>query len=213
MDLLNFYFNWPNITLNLNLILFLIILFLILYNLKIKEYLNNFDLFNGNTQMEISEENLGIGSNTIKFKPNNKDKEIAYKLWIELSTRKLGIPLDEENDLIYEVYDSWYEFFKITRLTLKEFPVSKLQNNKSNEIIDITIRLLNGGLRRHLTKWQAKYRHWYVHELENSDPNISPQDIQKKFPEYNELIEDLKNVNNELIYYVDILQEIIFGER
>lgn len=213
MDIVTLNLNYADLTLKINIILFLIILALIFFNSKIKEYLNKFDFFNSSQDMEISEESLGIGSNTITFKPNNKDKEIAYKLWVELSTRKLGIPLNEENDLISDIYDSWYEFFKITRFTLKEFPVSKLQNNKSNEIIDITIRLLNGGLRKHLTKWQAKYRHWYKHELKNCDSKLSPQEIQRNFPEYNELIKDMKIVNEELIYYVSKLQEIVFGEK
>ena len=166
MDFITFDYNFPIISLNIHLIFFFIIVILLLFNFKkVRSYFNDFNFLNFNPDMEINEKNLGIGSNVIKFKPNNKDKEIAYKLWVELSTRKLGIPLDMENDVIYEVYKSWYEFFRITRITLKEFPVSKLQNNKSNKIIDITIRVLNGRLREHLTKWQAKFNRWYELEL------------------------------------------------
>lgn len=149
--------------------------------------------------MEVQGADIGIGSTIINFKPNKKDKEIAYKLWIELSTRKLGIPLDFENDVIYEVYNSWYEFFKITRNSLKEFPVSKLNNESSKDIIYISIGVLNGELRTHLTKWQAKFRRWYELERDkdiNSDK--SPQEIQEEFPEYDELCEDLKRLINGL---------------
>ena len=211
MNLFTFDYNFPNISLKIHLLVVIIILVLVLLDSeKVRSYLN---LFNFNQNMLIDEKSLGIGSNFIKFKPNNKDKEIAYKLWVELSTRKLGIPLDMENDVIYEVYKSWYEFFKITRSTLKEFPVSKLQNNNSNKIIDITIRVLNGRLRNHLTKWQSKYNRWYEFELENNASNISPQDIQKNFPEYDELVDDLKKVNDELMYYVSVLYNIVFSNE
>ena len=213
MDLITFDYNFPIISLNIHLIFFFIIVILLLFNFKkVRSYFNDFNFLNFNPDMEINEKNLGIGSNVIKFKPNNKDKEIAYKLWVELSTRKLGIPLDMENDVIYEVYKSWYEFFRITRITLKEFPVSKLQNNKSNKIIDITIRVLNGRLREHLTKWQAKFNRWYELELENNDYTVSPQEIQKEFPEYDKLVGDITIVNDELIYYVSVLQDIVFGK-
>ena len=65
-----------------------------------------------------------------------KDQEIAYKIWVELSTRKIGIPFEKEYDIIIEIYDSWYEFFKITRDLLKEIPVNKISH--SNELILLT---------------------------------------------------------------------------
>jgi len=63
------------------------------------------------SSFEIDEAEIGIGSQKIKIKPSNEDLQIAYKLWVELSTRKIGIKIDEEHDVIIEVYNSWYEFF------------------------------------------------------------------------------------------------------
>lgn len=107
---------------------------------------------------------LGIGRNSsVKLKYNRKDQEVAYKLWVELSTRKIGLPFDQENDVITEVYNSWYDFFKIARELLKDIPASRLPY--SNDLIKLTERVLNVGLRPHLTKWQAKYRKWYNNEF------------------------------------------------
>ena len=214
MDLINLEFNCPNLTLSINIIIILIIAIILILNLPpVKNWLNQFEFINKN-YMEISGADIGVNALNIKFKPNHKDKEIAYNIWIELSTRKLGIPIDKENDVIKEVYDSWYEFYKITRNSIKEFPVSKLTNKNSNKIIDMTIGVLNGELRTHLTKWQAKYRRWYEFELnKNENSEKSPQEIQKNFPEYEELIKDLKKVNEYLINYKNILYEIIFDEK
>ena len=96
----------------------------------------------------IDEVNLGIGDTSVKLVYNKKDQEIAYKLWVELSTRKIGLPFDQENDVISEVYNSWYDFFKIARELLKEIPVSRLPY--SNDLIKLTEKVLNTGLRPHL---------------------------------------------------------------
>lgn len=66
--------------------------------------------------ISVDQASIGIGNSSITLKLNKKDQEIAYKLWVELSTRKIGLPYDEEYDVITEVYDSWYSFFKIARL-------------------------------------------------------------------------------------------------
>lgn len=208
MDLFNYGFNYPYLTMNIHIYNIIIIIFAItilgIIYLKKSKVLKN---------VEIEGASIGIKSNTIKLKINQKDKEIAYKLWIELSTRKIGIPIDIENDIIIELYDSWYEFFKLSRETLKEFPSSKLDNQK-NDIIRINIEVLNGNLRKHLTKWQAKYRHWYDNEIEKKkNKDKTPQEIQKNYPEYNLLIEDLQKTNDELINYKNKLFEIVFKKE
>ncbi|WP_208529061.1 hypothetical protein [Pseudomonas aeruginosa] len=72
---------------------------------------------------EIDEAELGIGEQKIKLRPNIVDKQIAYKVWVELSTRKIGLPIDLDNDVISEVYDSWFSFFSVTRELIKDVPV------------------------------------------------------------------------------------------
>lgn len=157
--------------------------------------------------IEVSEANLGIGQNTIKVKFNRKDQEIAYKIWVELNTRKIGLELDKEYDVIIEVYNSWYKFFVIARELLKELPCEKFENNET--LVGLTIEVLNKGLRPHLTKWQAKYRRWYDF---NSKMNLelSPQELQRNYPEFMELLEDLIETNKRMIYYRDRIKEIAF---
>lgn len=154
----------------------------------------------------ISEVNLGIGNSSVKLSYSKKDQEIAYKLWVELSTRKIGLPFDQENDVINEVYDSWYEFFKIARELLKEIPSSRI--TYSSDLIQLTDKVLNMGLRPHLTIWQAKYRKWYDEALK--EKNATPQEIQRKYPQYSMLIEDLLRTNARMIEYKKLIEEIAF---
>src|SRR5689334_20433816 len=64
---------------------------------------------------EINEMEIGVGANKVKIRPNHEDLQIAYRLWVELKTRKLGLLFEEDHDVIADVYSSWYDFFKITR--------------------------------------------------------------------------------------------------
>lgn len=157
----------------------------------------------------IDEVNLGIGNSSVKFSYSKKDQEIAYKIWVELSTRKIGLRFDKENDVIKEVYDSWYKFFETARELLKDIPGNRIPY--SGDLIELTEKVLNIGLRPHLTKWQAKYRRWYEEELKRDSG--TPQDIQKKYPEYDALVEDLIETNEKMIEYKKLMKRIVFGSE
>ncbi len=61
--------------------------------------------------MEIDEAEIGIEPGKIKLRPNFTDRQVAYQIWVELSTRKIGLEIDLAHDVISEVYDSWHKFF------------------------------------------------------------------------------------------------------
>ena len=63
------------------------------------------------TDLTLDQAEIGIGSSKVTIRPNHLDKQIAYNIWVELSTRKIGLEIDLENDVILEVYNSWYAFF------------------------------------------------------------------------------------------------------
>ena len=162
-------------------------------------------------EFEINEAEIGIGNHKIKIKPNDEDLQIAYQLWVELSTRKIGLEIDEENDVIVELYNSWYEFFRVARELMKSIPVRKVRANTSTkEIIELSFKILNESIRPHLTKWQAKYRKWYQNKLEQQDSTQrTPQEIQRSYSEYSALIMDMVRVNKILISYKEMLEKLI----
>lgn len=162
-----------------------------------------------NFQLDAAE--MGIGNHKLSFKPNLRDQEIAYKIWVELSTRKIGLPIDLEHDVISEIYDSWYNFFSITRELIKDIPVNKAKNNSTRKITALSIDVLNKGLRPHLTAWQARFRHWYDRQLAQAGDDIDPQTLQAKYPKFDELKKDLLNVNERLIRYREKMHELVLG--
>lgn len=162
------------------------------------------------SSFEIDEAEIGLGNQKLKLKPNLVDKQIAYKIWVELSTRKIGLPIDLKHDVITEIYDSWYTFFAVTRELIKEVPVAMFRREDTGKIIGLSIDILNQGIRPHLTTWQAKYRRWYDSQLiDDQNKNLSPQDIQAKYLEYERLKEDLMRVNASLIKYREVMQKLI----
>lgn len=162
--------------------------------------------------LEINETEFGLGNQKIKLRPNVTDQQIAYKIWVELSTRKIGIPIDTKNDVISEIYDSWFNFFSVTRELVKDVPVQKFRRKDTEQIVRLSIEVLNLGIRPHLTLWQARFRRWYENQLkQQANDDIHPQDIQKKFPQFQELERDMLEVNQRLINYRHKMYEIIKG--
>lgn len=152
----------------------------------------------------------GVGKVTLR--PNLQDIQIAHKVWTELVTRKAAIRIDEENDVIVEIYNSWYAMFLQVRKLISEIPASLLRSQKSTqEIVRITTTTLNEGLRPHLTKWHARFRNWYDQHSDDLKEK-TPQELQREYPDYAELMADLRKVNEELIGYAEALYTIARGK-
>jgi len=151
----------------------------------------------------------GIGKVTLR--PSYEEAQIAHKAWTELTTRKAALPFDEQNDVIVEVYDSWYKCFAQMRDLVKEIPAQKLRSSPdTRELVRLLVEALNRGLRPHLTKWQARFRRWYGAQLE-AQKDKSPQEIQKQYPEYAALVSDLNIVNRQVVEYAEVLKKIAQG--
>lgn len=201
MDLIKIIYNKENyLELHISIWLFLIVLIVVgLYVLWIRR----------KTEMELVNLKFSIGNiGELELKPNHEDSQIAYKIWTELETRKAGQKIDLNEDIISEVYDSWYSLFQVIRNSITEIPIQKYRHNESTKkITDIALQAINQGLRPHLTKWQGKYRNWYK-QNEQSLKSKSPQDLQKDYPQYEELKADLLKVNLELIEFKEEMKKL-----
>ena len=181
------------------LVVFMIIIVLVYFLVIKKIYRYNL------VKLDIKLGNVG----SAEFRPNKMDLQIAHKIWTELITRKAAIPIDKENDVIEEIYDSWYALFQKVREFISEIPAELIRNNKSSkEIVRIATQTLNEGLRPHLTMWQARFRTWSSSKKDKM-MDMTPQEFQKEYPQYKDLIDDLMKVNTQLIQYAQELKKII----
>ncbi len=159
---------------------------------------------------ELNFANMG----KIEIRPNHDDIQIAHRAWVELATRKAGVPFDAKHDVIVELYDSWYHLFGRLRELAKDCPASKMRaNDGTRELVYTLTSVLNYGVRPHLTRWQARFRRWYVDALESAPAARSPQEVQRDYLEYDELVADLEAVQLGLQAYMALLKKIATGQE
>lgn len=110
---------------------------------------------------------------------------------------------------------SWW--FVLVIVVVLGIGIFRARNGRHWEPVDATIHLggtLNDGLRPHLTKWQARFRRWCSKaESDDQFAGMSPQDIQKNFPNYKELTADLKQMNDYLKEYTNAIRMIAHGHN
>jgi hypothetical protein len=165
----------------------------------ISNSMNNNDLFNSdNVDIKLQE---GL---------DEEMKMFAKRIFIELTTRKATISIDEDNDVIEEIYNSWYKLFCIIREEIKILPVHYFKKQGTPiAIIDLSSKILNEVLRSHLTEHQAKFRRWFENAKQNPKyKNITPQELQKRYPDYEILIKSMKQANKKLIVFSEDIYNI-----
>ena len=161
-------------------------------------------------ELEI-EIHTGLVNYKQKIRRNYQNLFIANRIYIELVTRKAALPIDKEKDVIIEIYDSWQILFKTIRDEIKNIPGEYLVGNKDTRVlINLTIKILNEGLRPHLTTYQAEFRKWYEHQVKQDKKNKkTPQEIQREFTKYDALLFSMLDVNRTLRAYCEQLKGFI----
>ncbi len=136
---------------------------------------------------------------------------VAYQLWVEMTTRKIGLPINLHHDLASEIYDSWYSFFREARSLLKAVPLHRNPNCCAmRQLVRLSHAVLNDGLRPHLEQWQGKFRHWQKGGGDGAQgPGLTPQQAQALFPEWPQLSGDLLAANRKLIGYLGELEALL----
>jgi len=144
----------------------------------------------------------------VSYQLSEEDRILAWKLYVHLKTRKAALPFDKQDDVVVDVYDSLYELFQITRDLLCSVPVKNLQEERN--IAELMLRVQNDGLRPHLTKWQAPFRRWWINAVDSPENHDrSPQEIQRRFPDYEALATDLRQMNTEVSKFAEELLRIV----
>lgn len=161
---------------------------------------------------QVVEVRLALLGTTWRIERNRQTAELAHEAYVELITRKAALAFEEEDDVLTEIYDSWYALFgEIRRLTRQIDADDIAENPDLRHLHDLLIAVLNQGLRPHLTKWHARFRRWYTAEAERRR-EASPQDIQRDYPNYEELVASLRDGNRLLIDLAAELKKLSHGE-
>lgn len=161
----------------------------------------------GWSRWKTQEVTFAFGGFTTRLTPDDEVARIAHQAWTELSTRKAGI-LVEDDDVIAEVYESWYQLFGALRLLAKEVPVAALHDSSdAKTLLDTLVAAMNSGLRPHLTEHQARFREWWRRASE-AEPELTPQERQRAYPHYDALVSDMRRVNQGLMELAENLRRL-----
>jgi hypothetical protein len=148
---------------------------------------------------------FNLGSWTYDTTPS--DRIVAWKLYVQLATRKAALLFDEKFDVISEVYDSLSTVFGVTRELLLELPAHEFE--RESGVAPLLLRVINDGLRPHLTQWQSEFRRWWEDALKSpANQGKSPQEVQRQYLRYAELVSHLIQTNTELSKLSDELLTI-----
>lgn len=157
-------------------------------------------LFNAEFNIEIDKTNI----------------KVAWNIFCELQTRVGIVDFVENEDIIKICFESWYNMFKIIRSNLKELQIPLRKNKetkksdrkttKTKNLDEILFILLNSHMRPFLRKWHYEFTTYWQ---ENFSPDKNPIEVQKKFPNYSELIGDISILQSKLKEISNALEQIV----
>ena len=170
------------------------------------------------TNYVVSAVDVGLSPN-FTLSLDNSDRQIAYKVLVDIKTRTIAVKIDLDLDNIKVINDSYHSCFLATRELIKEIPVHKLE--KEQGLFELLTAFLNNLLRPYLTKWGALYSEWYENAQKENE-ELTKEDkknyksfieIQRSFPQYEELTKDLLEVNEKVGAFSTELEKIAFNKK
>ncbi len=147
-----------------------------------------------------------IGSVEGVWGPDERERDAAWELYVELITRISVVELKPDEGLLREALSSLYSLFATTRDILKKYGAS-VARPKGEGFISfgyLAVAILNTVLRPVLAKW-----HPLLLDYESKkESNISTIEHEKNWENHEELRKVLNNIRHILIEYANLLAEV-----
>jgi hypothetical protein len=147
--------------------------------------------------------NFGLFSIEGEWTPNNKEKEAAWEMYVELITRISVEKLNDDDGTLRESFNSLYSLFDTTRSILRKYGPDVAKPDRISFGL-IAISALNGSLRPFLSKWHPLLKDYE----EKNEGMINILDYEKKWKYYKEVRKRLNSLSDEMTQYADQLAKI-----
>ena len=140
------------------------------------------------------------------WKPDRKEKDAAWEMYVELVTRISVVELRPDEGLLREALSSLYTLFDTTRGILRKYgtAVAKPKRGGNLSFGRIAVIVLNDIIRPVLAKWHPLLLD-YEHKKSDS---VSSLEHEKQWDKYKELRQVLDDTRIILKQYSDILAEV-----
>jgi hypothetical protein len=127
---------------------------------------------------------------SIKFVVDDKDRQVAWQLFVETATRISTQPLGPKEGILREALDSLYSLFSITRELLRG--MSPSQASEGETVETAAVAMLNKVLRPFLSKW---------HPLLKAFESVEPKRAEQLWEHNEEFRQDLERLRQQLLEY------------
>jgi hypothetical protein len=147
-----------------------------------------------------------VGKISGDWEPDQKERDAAWELYVELITRISVVDLGQDEGLLRESLTSLYSLFPTTREILRKHGpvVAKPKGKDGLSFGLLSVAVLNTVLRPILSKW-----HPLLEDYEASKPSgISVLDYERKWEEAQELRYVLQGARLKLIEFAGILADV-----
>jgi hypothetical protein len=145
----------------------------------------------------------GFGGIEGSWQPDERERDAAWELYVELVTRIAVVELKPGEGSLREALSSLYSLFPTTREILRKYgPVVGRPNRGSDVSFGyIAITVLNYVLRPVLAKW-----HPLLLDYESKrDPSVSQIEYESRWPSADALRRSLNDVRSQMIEYANLL--------
>ncbi len=154
--------------------------------------------------------NLPFGLGGANILVTESQKNVAWALYIELSTRIAGVELEPGMGSAREALNSLYSLFETTRSVLREQGSDAAEGPES--VGPIAIDILNKGLRPFMVKWHTSLGNFESLQAEEQRAKFAG-DVQvivdeSQWPEFNNFYEALEENRQGMLLYIGALADI-----
>ena len=140
------------------------------------------------------------------WKPDRKERDAAWEMYVELVTRISVVELKPDEGLLREALSSLYTLFDTTRGILRRYgaAVAKPKRGGDMSFGRIAVIVLNEVIRPVLAKWHPLLLDY---EKKKSD-SVSLLEHEKRWDKYEELRKVIESTRVVLKEYSDILAKV-----
>jgi hypothetical protein len=145
---------------------------------------------------------FGVFKLDAKWRPDERQRDAAWAMYVELATRIATQELDLEVGLLREALDSLHALFEVTRKILRK-EGARVGRDQSS-VGGMSILVLNAGIRPFLTKWHPRLADWESHR----DPHTSALTHERAWKDEAKCRGELAKLQRGLFKYAEALGKI-----
>lgn len=140
------------------------------------------------------------------YEITESERMMAWELFVQTKTNRVLMHYEEGYTAISLEFNFANEVLMVYDACLAGMPIQLLE--KENGLGKIQLLVIEEGIKPFLAKWQDKFCKWEREPISNENKGKTVLEMQKLFPEYELLVQDLNMFKNNLNKYANELLKI-----